>query len=237
MVFHFFLISFENGRDFLGFTMIIPLLAVFLVQKMWGRLPIFHTFSLTKPSSKWVFISIIVPIVMGIGLHTYFYVTHGDFFLITKPLPFIALLLIGLTISAFSALVEEVIWRGNYYYYLRQRFSFWPTALFIGVIWSLWHLPIALLYKSYTTPVLSFPVYLFILFALSLVLSIIREVAQSIIPVALLHGMMNVFYLSDGQQMSVTTDFQEWLKCIGIVLLFIVCILLLRHKIVTISKK
>ncbi|WP_336634795.1 hypothetical protein [Lysinibacillus fusiformis] len=63
-------------------------------------------------------------------------------------------------------------------------------------------------------------------------LSIIREVGQSIVPVAIFHGMMNVFYLGDGQRMTVSPDNQEIVKCLVIILLlFLFC-----HKNVTIFK-
>ncbi|MGE7840449.1 CPBP family intramembrane glutamic endopeptidase [Lysinibacillus sp. NPDC093712] len=107
------------------------------------------------------------------------------------------IVIIGLTISAFSALLEEVVWRGNIHFYLRQQYSLWQTACITGAIWSLWHLPIALFYKSYSMPFIGVTIYLLLLYGISLVLSMFREYGLSIMPVAILHGMMNVFYLSD----------------------------------------
>jgi len=143
------------------------------------------------------------------------------------------LFLIGLTISTGSALLEEIVWRGNFHVYLRQRYSFWSTAILTGVGWSLWHLPIAVLYKPYRMPAVGIPAYLLLLFVLSIVLSIIRELGQSIVPVATFHGMMNVFYLGDGQSMTVSPDNQEIVKCL-VIILFLV---LFCHKNVTIFKK
>lgn len=81
-------------------------------------------------------------------------------------------------------------------------------------------------------PAVGIPAYLLLLFGLSIVLSIIRELGQSIVPVAIFHGMMNVFYLGDGQSMTVSPDNQEIVKCLAIIVfLFLFC-----HKNVTILK-
>ncbi len=221
---HYFLTFLEHGRAFLGVTMIIPLLSVIIVQKIFTQLPILSTFSFTKPKWSWLLASIFTPFSLGVLVHSYFYLTHYQSFLIITPSQLSMLLLIGLTISTGSALLEEVVWRGNFHVYLRQRYSFWQTAIFTGVGWSLWHLPIAVLYKPYVMPAVGIPTYLLLLFGLSIVLSIIREVGQSIVPVAIFHGMMNVFYLGDGQNMTVSPDNQEIVKCLVIILfLFLFC--------------
>lgn len=142
----------------------------------------------------------------------------------------------GLTISSFSALLEEVVWRGNFHYYFRKKYGMWTIAYITAVIWSIWHLPIALLYKPYATPEITSIIYLLLLFILSILLTMIREYGKSIVPVAIMYGMINVFYLSEGQ-LSVAIDGQEMLKAIGMLLALIVCTLLIRHKFVTIFKK
>ncbi|KPN96509.1 CPBP family intramembrane glutamic endopeptidase [Lysinibacillus sp. ZYM-1] len=230
---HYFLTFFEQGRAFLGTTMVIPLLSVILIQKIFARLPVLSTFSFTKPTWPWLPASIIIPFSLGLLLHSYFYFTHHDSFLIKTPSQLIMLLLIGLTISTGSALLEEIVWRGNFHVYLRQHYSFWSTAFLIGILWSFWHLPIALLYKSYIMPTVGIPAYLLLLFVLSLMLSIIRECGQSIVPVAIFHGMMNVFYLSDGHDMTISPDNQELVKCLMLIVFFF----LFCHRNVTILKK
>ncbi|WP_230874951.1 CPBP family intramembrane glutamic endopeptidase [Lysinibacillus cavernae] len=232
LVTHYFLTFLENGRAFLGVTMVIPLVSVVLVQKIFAKMSILPTFSISKPTWPWLLASIFIPFSLGIILHFYFYVTHHDSFLIKTPFQLIFLSVIGLTISTGSAFLEEIVWRGNYHVSLRQRFSFGSTAFIIGVLWSFWHLPIALIYKLYILPGVGIPSYLVLLFVLSLVLSIVREYGQSIIPVAIFHGMMNVFYLSEGQHMTVSIEKQELIKCLMLTVVFF----LLCHRFVTIPK-
>ena len=46
--------------------------------------------------------------------------------------------------NSLLALGEEIGWRGYLYPVLRERFSLLQTHLLVGLIWSLWHLPINL---------------------------------------------------------------------------------------------
>ena len=106
-------------------------------------------------------------------------------------------MLIGLTVGSLSALLEEIIWRGNFHYYLRKKYSFMQTAIIIALLWSSWHLPIAIFYKNYEFQLLGILSYLSLLFILSIILTYTREYGGSVISPAILHGMFNVFYLTD----------------------------------------
>ncbi|MFJ7646984.1 CPBP family intramembrane glutamic endopeptidase [Lysinibacillus sp. NPDC097279] len=224
---HLFLLTFSNGRSLIGLTMIIPLLSVFLMQKIGASLPIVYSFAFKKPKWNWLLASIVMPILMGGSIHYYFLYTNRGTFLVTNIADLFPLLIIGLTISTFSALLEEIVWRGNFHFYLRQYYGLWQTACITGAIWSLWHLPIALL---------GVIIYLLLLYGISLILSLFREYGQSIMPVAILHGLMNVFFLSDGYQMSISLDVQEGVKS-AIILLLFVCFFLSRHIFVTYTIK
>ncbi|MGE7093623.1 CPBP family glutamic-type intramembrane protease [Lysinibacillus sp. NPDC048646] len=183
---HLFLYQCENGRSLVGLTMLIPLFSVFLLQKIMMKQPIIHTFSVIKPSWKWLLVSIFLPIFMGFSYHTYIRITYSESFLFTDFTEFLLLLFMGLTISSFSALLEEVVWRGNFHYYFRKKYGMWTTAYITAVIWSIWHLPIALLYKPYATPEITSIIYLLLLFILSILLTMIREYGKSIVPVAIM---------------------------------------------------
>ncbi|QDQ03088.1 hypothetical protein FOH38_23030 [Lysinibacillus fusiformis] len=67
-----------------------------------------------------------------------------------------------------------------FHYYLRKQYGLWSTACVTAVIWSIWHLPIALFYKSYATPGITSFVYLLLLCMLSILLTLIREYGKSI---------------------------------------------------------
>ena len=82
----------------------------------------------------------------------------------TIPLSFLALIqiLASLTyapfLNSFFALGEEIGWRGYLYPALRGRFSIVQTHVLLGLIWSLWHLPINLQGYNYGLSYFAYPV-------------------------------------------------------------------------------
>ncbi|ANC08489.1 CAAX protease [Bacillus cereus] len=179
--------------------MVVPLLAVISYQTLYKKQKIVHTFGFSRPKIKTLIFSILLPLLLGLCLHFYFY--NYDIKLLYynwNELGF--LLLVGLTIGFLSALLEEIIWRGNFHYYLRKKYSFMQTAIIIALLWSSWHLPVAIFYKKYEFQFVGILSYLSLLFILSLILTYTREYGGSVISPAILHGMFNVFYLTDVAQ-------------------------------------
>lgn len=187
------LLNIENGRNYLGFTMVIPLLAVISYQTLYKKQKIVHTLGISRPKIKTLIFSILLPLLLGLCLHFYFY-NYDIKFLYHHWNELGFLLLVGLTIGS---LLEEIIWRGNFHYYLRKKYSFMQTAIIIALLWSSWHLPIAIFYKNYEFQLLGILSYLSLLFILSIILTYTREYGGSVISPAILHGMFNVFYLTD----------------------------------------
>lgn len=176
--------------------MVVPLLAVILYQKVFKKQKIVHTFGISRPKIKTLIFSILFPLLLGLCLHFYFYIYDIKFlYHHWNELGF--LLLVGLTIGALSALLEEIIWRGNFHYYLRKKYSIMQTAIIIASLWSSWHLPVAIFYKNYEIQLIGILGYLSLLFILSIILTYTREYGGSVISPAILHGMFNVFYLTD----------------------------------------
>ncbi|AJG96680.1 CAAX protease self-immunity family protein [Bacillus cereus] len=176
--------------------MVVPLLAVILFQTLYKKQKIVHTFGISRPKIKTLIFSILLPLLLGLCLHFYFYNDDIKFlYHHWNELGF--LLLVSLTIGSLSALLEEIIWRGNFHYYLRKKYSFMQTAIIIALIWSSWHLPIAIFYKNYEFQLVGILSYLSLLFILSIILTYTREYGGSVISPAILHGMFNVFYLTD----------------------------------------
>nr|WP_245251026.1 CPBP family intramembrane glutamic endopeptidase [Virgibacillus litoralis] len=103
------------------------------------------------------------------------------------------MLLIGLTISTLSALLEEVTWRGFLWNELIPV-SRLKTYIVTALIWSTWHIPVAVLYKYSDDIFLNTILYCGQLFFLSFVINWLREKSNSVIPASLFHGMLNVFY-------------------------------------------
>ncbi|MDI6531242.1 CPBP family intramembrane metalloprotease [Bacillus mycoides] len=225
--FYIFLLNIENGRSYLGFTMVVPLLAVILYQKAYKKQEIFHTFGISRPTLKSLIFSILFPLLLGLCLHFYFYIYNIKFlFNHCNELGF--LLLIGLTIAALSAFFEEIIWRGNLHYYLRKKYSLIQTAIITASLWSLWHLPVALFYKNYELWFVGILSYLSLLFILSIILTYTREYGRSVIPPAILHGMFNVFFLTDGLQNKWDASLMELIKFIFLAIAL--CIMYLIHR-------
>ncbi|MGG0731669.1 CPBP family intramembrane glutamic endopeptidase [Bacillus paramycoides] len=207
------LLNIENGRNYLGFTMVVPLLAVILYQKVYKKQKIVHTFGISRPTLKTLIFSILFPLILGLCLHFYFYIYDIKFlFNHWNELGF--LLLIGLTIGSLSAFLEEIIWRGNFHYHLRKKYSFMQTAIITASLWSLWHLPVALFYKNYELWFVGILSYLSLLFILSIILTYTRDYGRSVVPPAILHGMFNVFYLTDGLQNKWDASLMELIKFI-----------------------
>ena len=109
----------------------------------------------------------------------------------TVPLSFLALIqiLASLTyapfLNSFFALGEEIGWRGYLYPALRERFSLVQTHVLLGLIWSIWHLPINLQGYNYGLSYFAYPVlgvvamFLFC-FSLGILLSWLLEKTGSI---------------------------------------------------------
>ncbi|WP_418888889.1 lysostaphin resistance A-like protein [Paenibacillus apiarius] len=99
----------------------------------------------------------------------------------------------GLTISTLSAFVEEVAWRG----FLRNELngiSRSKAYLVTALIWSIWHIPVAVLYRYSDAILVNTLVYCGQLFLFSFMMNWLRDKSNSVIPASLFHGMLNVFY-------------------------------------------
>lgn len=193
--------------------MAVPLLAVILYQKLYKKQKIVHTFGISRPKIKTLLFSILFPLLLGLCLHFYFYIYDIKFlYHHWNELGF--LLLVGLTIGSLSAVLEEIIWRGNFHYYLRKKYSFMQTAIITASLWSSWHLPVAIFYKNYEFWFVGILSYLALLFILSIILTYTREYGGSVVPPAILHGMFNVFYLTDGLQNKWDASLIEFIKFI-----------------------
>lgn len=193
--------------------MVVPLLAVILYQKLYKKQKIIHTFGFSRPKIKTLIFSILLPLLLGPCLHFYFYIYDIKFlYHHWDELGF--LLLVGLTIGSLSAVLEEIIWRGNFHYYLRKKYSFMQTAIITASLWSSWHLPVAIFYKNYEFRLVGILSYLSLLFILSIILTYTREYGGSVISPAILHGMFNVFYLTDVVQNKWDASLTELIKFI-----------------------
>lgn len=86
---------------------------------------------------------------------------------------------------------EELGWRG-YLHSLLRPIGFWRTALVVGVVWALWHLPVAVaLGVAGEIPTRMAVTYCLDLIPIALLFAALRERSTSVWPAVLAHGLLN----------------------------------------------
>ena len=202
-------------------AMWMPALAVFILGKITNQPSGIKSKLVVNLKRNWSFylLAIWLPAVISfLGAGLYFLVFPSNFSLgfesiqailqekgvLQSPIPlsFLALIqiLASLTyapfLNSFFALGEEIGWRGYLYPALRGRFSLVQTHVLVGLIWSLWHLPINLQGYNYGLTYFAYPVlgivamFLFC-FSIGILLSWLMEKTGSIWASALFHGAIN----------------------------------------------
>ena len=100
-------------------------------------------------------------------------------------------LIAGITVNAIAAFGEEYGWR-NYLVGALREVKFWKAALFIGVVWGLWHFPLILMGHNYPNE----PYWGVLLMVVMCILLGVIELyfvlkTKSMIVAAILHGTIN----------------------------------------------
>ena len=112
-------------------------------------------------------------------------------------------LIAGITINAIAAFGEEYGWR-NYLVGALREVKFWNAALFIGIVWGIWHFPLILMGHNYPNE----PYWGLLLMVVMCILLGIIELyfvlkSKSMIVAAIMHGTFNalagtVIYFTKG---------------------------------------
>ena len=100
-------------------------------------------------------------------------------------------LMAGVSVNALAAFGEEYGWR-NYLVHALRETKFWPAALFIGVVWGIWHFPLILMGHNYPNE----PQWGVLLMVVMCILLGVIELyfvlkSKSMIVAAILHGTIN----------------------------------------------
>ena len=100
-------------------------------------------------------------------------------------------LIAGITVNAIAAFGEEYGWR-NYLIGALREVKFWKAALFIGIVWGIWHFPLILMGHNYPNE----PYWGVLLMVVMCILLGIIELyfvlkTKSMIVAAILHGTIN----------------------------------------------
>jgi membrane protease YdiL (CAAX protease family) len=100
-------------------------------------------------------------------------------------------LVAGWTLNGVVAMGEEYGWRGLMWDELRHRGTV-PANLLIGLAWGVWHAPLILQGYNYPGfPLLGVLAMVAVCTGMSFVLTALRELTGSLLPVAAAHGMLN----------------------------------------------
>ncbi len=145
------------------------------------------------PLFWYIFPAILLPLAMAL-LHHGLYLLLGGSSGFTLDQPWHLYFLNLIATSLIGGGNEEPGWRGYLTPKLLVRFSPIITCIGVGIIWTLWHLPLYFL-ESWSGN--DQPVYLFVLYAvpLSLILTwLYYQSGGSIIPVILLHSSTNIVF-------------------------------------------
>lgn len=100
-------------------------------------------------------------------------------------------LIAGITINAIVAFGEEYGWR-NYLVGALREVRFWKAALFIGIVWGIWHFPLILMGHNYPNE----PYWGILLMVVMCILLGIIELyfvlkTKSMVVAAIMHGTIN----------------------------------------------
>ena len=100
-------------------------------------------------------------------------------------------LIAGITVNAVAAFGEEYGWR-NYLVGALREVEFWKAALFIGIVWGIWHFPLILMGHNYPNEP-RWGVLLMVVFCILLGVIELYFVlkSKSMIVAAILHGTIN----------------------------------------------
>lgn len=114
---------------------------------------------------------------------------------ITIAIYVILLGIFGTIRSAANALGEEIGWRGFLTPEMYKRYGYTKTSLIIGLIWSLWHLPILLFadYNSGTPSWYAMSCFILAITSLTFIFTWYRMKSGSLWTAVILHAAHNLF--------------------------------------------
>jgi len=204
---------------FMAGYMFLPLIAVFIVQKLIYKEQVARPLLLMGRPNWWWFVAAIFPLLLvgltvlvalmfpgvtlDLGMEAYLdtldaatTAAMSDLF---EMLPFHPLWLLigqaiigGITINAIFAFGEEIGWRGFLLRELREL-GFWKASLLIGLIWGPWHAPLTLFagHNYPSTPVFGVLMMTVFCMLVSPILCFITIKSRSIFSAAFFHGVIN----------------------------------------------
>jgi membrane protease YdiL (CAAX protease family) len=114
---------------------------------------------------------------------------------LSLPLAVLLTVVVGFPFSIFSALGEELGWRGLFLPELAKRYSYSRAALVSGVVWAIYHYPAILLADYHSSAPLWFalPMFTISVLSISFILAWLRLKSGSLWTAVILHASHNLF--------------------------------------------
>jgi membrane protease YdiL (CAAX protease family) len=139
-------------------------------------------------------------------------------------------ILIGTAFNCFSALGEELGWRGFLTPELGKKWTFAQTSLFVGVVWAVWHYPLILFanYNSETPIYYGLLCFTFAVAGLSFAYTWFRLKSGSVWTAMFLHASHNLYVQSffdpltntEGVTKYLTGEFGAMMALVGVITAF-----------------
>ncbi len=174
-----------------------PMISALILQKLYYKNePLLKGLYVSFKKNIWFLIAWIMPIVIFIVSISFSLVfpvkVLEDGLSVATVLNIIGLsLAFGVTINCFFALGEELGFRGFLFKQL-SNLSFISKTIVIGILWGVWHYPIAYLGYGFSySPFLETVFLMFYLIFLSYILNYILIKAKSIIATSIFYGTLN----------------------------------------------
>lgn len=202
----------------INYSLLFPMLGLFgpciaAVVVIWGTrgrpglADLVSKFRFSRALLGWLTLAALFPLAMLVPI----WVLHGLFWgpveLKLGPLAIVSFVLSVLIVG------EEAGWRGFLLPYLLQRFAPLPSALIVGLVWALWHLPNFLL-PAFPHHGLPFEAFVLMAVAFSVLFTwLYLKTAGNLLIATTFHAALNLFSLVGVEPLR-----QYWLKAVVYVL-------------------
>jgi len=107
------------------------------LQTLWRQMTHFN-----QPRGIWYLISLAAPPAIMLAALYIHIGLGGTGLAFNDPAEIYRVIPVFLLVLFFSVLGEEIGWRGFALPWLQKRYSAFQSSLFLGLIWTLWHLPL-----------------------------------------------------------------------------------------------
>lgn len=202
--------------------MFVPMVVAILLQKFVYNQPIKKPLGISFRVNRWFVVAWLSPVIYSIAVFgislllpgvLYTPNMEGLFEVLQQSMPagqieqakqqlsslpfhpfwfsIISSLIAGITVNAIAGFGEELGWRGLL---LREweHLGFWKSAIYIGIIWGIWHAPLILQGHNYPQyPLLGVGLMVIWCTLLSPWFSYITLKSNSVIAAAIMHGTLN----------------------------------------------